>query len=73
MIDFLSSCYPVKRIKVDGRFRRIMIIYTGRYLLSDNDHLKDAAYALLTILDKVFGYNNEELIKTIIGSHLVLK
>lgn len=73
MSRFLNQCYPVKRIKVDGRFKRTVEIHSIYYILSDNRGLKDCSFKLLEVLELVFGYNDVNLMKDVIGYHLGLR
>ena len=73
MIDFLHLNYPITRMKVEGRFKRVVVTESVTYILSDNNGLKTGSYRLLEIMEKVFGYKDEELMKDVIGYHLGLR
>lgn len=73
MIKFLALSYPIQRMKIDGRFKRVIITEKGIYLLGDDNGVREVAYVLLEIMDRVFSYKDVNLIKEIIAYHLGIK
>ena len=55
MLRFLELNYPVSRVKVNGRFKRAIILENGvAFLLGDNSNLLRLEYNLFEILLLVF-------------------
>lgn len=73
MIKFLAMNYPIQRIKIDGRFKRVIITEHSTYSLSDNKSLEELSYSLLRLLNKIFCLNDQMLMKSAIIYHLGLK
>jgi hypothetical protein len=73
LIDFLDVCYPIQKIKIKGRFKRVIITEHSTYSLSDNDELRELSYSLLRLLNKIFCLNDQMLMKSAIIYHLGLR
>lgn len=54
IISFLQKNYPVSRIKVNGRFKRAIVLDDGAYFLSDSNSTKPLKTKLINTLKTIF-------------------
>lgn len=73
MVRFLYFNFPIQKIKVDGRFKRCVIIHSNTYSISNNEDLRNCSYELINVLFKVFAYNDNKTMIEAIAYHLGLK
>jgi len=70
MLKFLERNYPVKRIKINARFKRCIVLDDGSpFLLSDYTNIVSLKYKLMEILYFIFS-SDEETNKFVITKYL---
>ncbi len=60
MMEFLKTHYPITRVKIDGRFKRGIMIEGHAYMLRLIS-LSPLDFELFTILDTVFSVSAPEI------------
>ena len=60
IVKFLRLNYPVSRIKINGRFKRAIVLDSGIFQLSSKKNYKDLKIHLSKILYIVFNFNYEQ-------------
>lgn len=60
VMKFLSNNYPFKRLKVNGLFKRVILINNDSFLLNNKNSKNQLANELISIIRKVFAIDTIE-------------
>lgn len=60
VIKFLNYNYPTRRLKVDGFFKRVILIDTRSFVLNNKNQKESLLNELVSIVRKIFVLNTQE-------------